>query len=264
VGGGASYSFPGNGTLEIVSPNTGDACYFHGGINDPSRIWASVGFPAANGITMETRVQIVDQTDVIAPYDVVMCPSDNNDLAILSVGATSVTLVGVTFETDDNTDDFHVFRVVRDTDARGGLYWLWRDDVLLNEEGLAINRSFVRDAIYFGDAGSAAGGTTLIDYVRFDHGAYKPEVSAGLPGDLNGDGMVGSADLDIVRGNWGNTVTPGDLAAGDPSGDGSVGSADLDIVRANWGATAAAAVPEPSVLMLVVVAFAAVIATRRR
>lgn len=73
--------------------------------------------------------------------------------------------------------------------------------------------------------------------------------SVSLPGDLNGDGVVGSADLDIVRGNWGRTVSPGLLGAGDCSGDGEVGSADLDIVRAHWGQelTAAAAVPEPSV-----------------
>jgi hypothetical protein len=66
-----------------------------------------------------------------------------------------------------------------------------------------------------------------------------------LEGDLDGDGFVGSADLDIVRANWGQPVDPGCLSCGDPSGDGAVGSADLDIVRANWGAAVAATVPEP-------------------
>jgi len=32
--------------------------------------------------------------------------------------------------------------------------------------------------------------------------------SVGLPGDLNGDGYVGSADLDIVRANWGAGAPP--------------------------------------------------------
>ena len=36
-----------------------------------------------------------------------------------------------------------------------------------------------------------------------------PETPDLLPGDLNGDGMVGSADLDIVRGNWGSSVEAG-------------------------------------------------------
>ena len=74
---------------------------------------------------------------------------------------------------------------------------------------------------------------------------------SSLPGDLNGDGFVGSADLDIVRGFWGQTVTTGSLLEGDPSGDGLVGSADLDIVRANWGhgtPATGASVPEPATL----------------
>ena len=71
-----------------------------------------------------------------------------------------------------------------------------------------------------------------------------------LPGDLDGDGFVGSSDLDIVRGAWGLSVTGG-AAEGDPSGDGVVGSADLDIVRGNWGSSLdPAAVPEPGVLAL--------------
>ncbi len=63
-----------------------------------------------------------------------------------------------------------------------------------------------------------------------------------LPGDLDGDGRVGSSDLDIVRANWGKPAHG--PFEGDPSGDGVVGSDDLDIVRANWGAVAA--VPEPA------------------
>ena len=69
-----------------------------------------------------------------------------------------------------------------------------------------------------------------------------------LPGDLNDDGFVGSADLDLVRGNWGAGGTPG--MDGDANDDGLVNSADLDIVRGNWGTSAAAAVPEPSSLLL--------------
>ena len=86
--------------------------------------------------------------------------------------------------------------------------------------------------------------------------------SQSLTGDLNGDGMVGSADLDIVRANWGTFVTPGDLLSGDPSGDGAVGSADLDIIRANWGATSVATVPEPCLAMLLLSAAASIVAFR--
>ena len=86
-----------------------------------------------------------------------------------------------------------------------------------------------------------------------------------IEGDLNGDGFVGSDDLDIVRSFWGQTVTAGEWTHGDPSGDGRVNSDDLDIVRANWGAGTkqkTAAVPEPSSLVLVVASAAALILSR--
>ncbi len=73
-------------------------------------------------------------------------------------------------------------------------------------------------------------------------------------GDANGDGFVNSADLDIVRANWGTSVTPGNAAMGDLSGDGMVNSADLDLVRANWGNVYAAAVPEPGLCVLAALA----------
>ena len=59
--------------------------------------------------------------------------------------------------------------------------------------------------------------------------------STVVTGDLNGDGFVGGADLDIIRGNWGKSVAAGSLIDGDPTGDGVVNSNDLDVVRANWG-----------------------------
>lgn len=83
-----------------------------------------------------------------------------------------------------------------------------------------------------------------------------------IPGDLNGDGYVGSADLDIVRANWGQNAPPGELAMGDASGDGHVGSADLDIVRAHWG-EGAAAIPEPGAWLLMML-FGTLALSRRR
>ena len=85
--------------------------------------------------------------------------------------------------------------------------------------------------------------------------------STTLEGDMNGDGVVNSADLDMVRGNWGQTVEPG--TSGDGNNDGYVNSADLDMVRGNWGATAAAAVPEPAFLTLLF-ATAVMLISRRK
>ncbi len=71
-------------------------------------------------------------------------------------------------------------------------------------------------------------------------------------GDLDGDGIVNSRDLDIVRAWWGAEVEPGNGLMGDATGDGLVNSKDLDLVRANWGTrVAGSAVPEPSTLIFV-------------
>jgi T5SS/PEP-CTERM-associated repeat protein len=74
-----------------------------------------------------------------------------------------------------------------------------------------------------------------------------------LLGDLNLDGFVGIVDLNIVLGNWNQTVPPGDPLA-DPSSDGFVGIADLNVVLGNWNAGTppreASNIPEPGTVLL--------------
>ena len=65
--------------------------------------------------------------------------------------------------------------------------------------------------------------------------SIKYTTATAIEGDLNGDGFVGAADLDLVRANWGASVTPGDASQGDATGDGKVDSTDLDVIRAAWG-----------------------------
>lgn len=84
-----------------------------------------------------------------------------------------------------------------------------------------------------------------------------------LPGDLDCDGTVGSADLDLVRAHWGETVPPGMISYGDADGDGLVGSGDLDLVRTNWGTGAASAVPEPG-MVTIIAALLGLVSIRRR
>ncbi len=79
-------------------------------------------------------------------------------------------------------------------------------------------------------------------------------INAGLvlAGDLDGDGFVGLADLDIILNNWNQAIPPGDPLA-DPTGDNFVGLADLDIVLNNWNAGTpppATSIPEPATLSL--------------
>jgi hypothetical protein len=87
-----------------------------------------------------------------------------------------------------------------------------------------------------------------------------------IPGDLNADGFVGIQDLNIVLGNWNQNVTPGDFLQGDPSGDGFVGIQDLNTVLGNWNAgtppTESTNIPEPGTALLL--SFTALIGLQKR
>lgn len=56
----------------------------------------------------------------------------------------------------------------------------------------------------------------------------------GIPGDLNGDGVVDGLDLLILLQNWGDCPDPQDCVA-DLNGDGIVDGLDLLILLQNWG-----------------------------
>ncbi len=105
----------------------------------------------------------------------------------------------------------------------------------------------------------------VIDAVKYELCPLGVCASPTLDGDLDGDGFVGIADLNIVLGNWNQNVTAGDLLAGDPSGDGFVGIEDLNTVLGNWNAgtpPSGSAVPEPATLALL--GLGGVAALRRR
>jgi hypothetical protein len=88
-----------------------------------------------------------------------------------------------------------------------------------------------------------------------------------LVGDLDGDGFVGIADLNIVLGDWNQSVPPGNPLA-DPSDDGFVGIADLNLVLGNWNAGTPppplASVPEPGSLALLTAPALAILRRRDR
>jgi hypothetical protein len=110
-------------------------------------------------------------------------------------------------------------------------------------------------------------GSSTVDDLRIGDTWASVTSPIGIPGDLNGDGFVGITDLNIVLGNWNQTVPPGDPLA-DPSGDGFVGIEDLNTVLGNWNAGTPpggnANIPEPAALVLLTPGAVGVLAMRRR
>ncbi|MEZ6191239.1 MAG: PQQ-dependent sugar dehydrogenase [Phycisphaerales bacterium] len=78
----------------------------------------------------------------------------------------------------------------------------------------------------------------------------------GLPGDINADGFVGIQDLNIILGNWNQSVTLGNRFMGDIAGigDGFIGIDDLNVVLTNWNLGTPPAIdaniPEPATFLL--------------
>ena len=88
-----------------------------------------------------------------------------------------------------------------------------------------------------------------------------------LPGDVNGDGFVGSGDLSALISNWG--LTGATRGQGDVTGDGKVGGADYNQVLSNWGAGTppeppSEAVPEPATLALLLIGGLLALVRRRK
>lgn len=90
-----------------------------------------------------------------------------------------------------------------------------------------------------------------------------------VPGDLDGDGFVGIADLNLILSAWNQSVAAGDLSSGEVTGDGFVGIADLNAVLGNWNqgapptAESLSLIPEPASLGLLAAGMLGCSARRR-
>ncbi len=176
----------------------------------------------------------------------------------LTVEGDLVLSAGATVSFDIATDGINDLLNVTGTLTAGGTL-----EVTLDASISALAEGDTYDIL---DFASATGSFATLNLPTLDAGLSWDtsnllvtgiiEVIAGgqLDGDLNGDGFVGLADLDIVLTRWNQNVTAGDWTQGDPSGDGFVGLDDLDFVLINWNngtpPSSNAAIPEPASLAL--------------
>ena len=102
----------------------------------------------------------------------------NGERNVMQIDESSISNLGVaTFDTEDNTDGFHTFRLVYD--ATGNAYHYFRDGVQVTPlEGIAQQASTGQSRLIFGDCCSGFAGTGSIveyDYFRYDmDGAFSP------------------------------------------------------------------------------------------
>jgi hypothetical protein len=110
------------------------------------------------------------------------------------------TLTGTVLDENDNTDAFHTFRLA--FEAQSGMYYVWRDGVLLTPDGIAKQAGTGANRFIVGDCCSGIPMTTVdLGYIRYDTtGAYSPMPPKITPLD--------SADFELV-------AAPKDIFDGD-------------------------------------------------
>jgi hypothetical protein len=137
-------------------------------------------------------------------------------------------------------------------------------DAWATGDGTVTGPTFTIDAIFFQGASDAV--IYLDDVAYNNHGNLAPPVE----GDLDGDGFVGIADLNIILSNWNQAVPIGDKSAGDIAGigDGFIGIDDLNLLLTHWNAGIPPAhdmtIPEPAGLTIMLTALTATLRRRNR
>ena len=96
--------------------------------------------------------------------------------------------------------------------------------------GLVEGSNFVFDTTEAPDW-NVGSSQVVVDYAVEGYRVFITGISAGLTGDINGDGVVDAADYIILKQNFGSpAVASADAAASDLDGSGTVGIGDLDML----------------------------------
>ncbi|MEZ6191242.1 MAG: hypothetical protein R3C45_08120, partial [Phycisphaerales bacterium] len=143
----------------------------------------------------------------------------------------------------NSTNDRGIFA----TDLAGTLHLIAREGDLfdVNPDPLIADNRTISLLNFVGNSGGSDGRATGLNnagqlvfrlvFTDGTQGVFVASIESAIPGDLDGDGFVGINDLNLVLGNWNQTVPPADARA-DTNGDNFIGIADLNTVLGNWNA----------------------------
>ena len=165
----------------VPGATDGNVLSFAGDIASGGGFFSSTEWPGhpindSTGWTVEFRVRIGTET---APgkaangaFGLTTNDGSTNAGQPFGVGQSKFGAFGNVFDTSDNTDDFHVFRLAQDlSDATT---YAWRDGVPVGSYA-GFQYNYGTPEMYWGDgSGDIGGPTVLVDYVRFTPGAFEP------------------------------------------------------------------------------------------
>ncbi|MEZ5324915.1 MAG: hypothetical protein R3F19_07620 [Verrucomicrobiales bacterium] len=142
-----------------------------------------VGVEDGESWTVEVRVRIADDES----NGLVVWAANGSERGILQINAVSTQNFGAEIlDENSNSDAFHTFRMAYDSGE--GLYYFWRDGILLNPDGAFAQAATANNRLIVGDCCSSIPMTSVdLEYVRFDTtGAFSPVIDDG---DRDNDGI---------------------------------------------------------------------------
>ena len=173
---------------------------------DAGEAWDVLGPTVASGNTVEIRLKVLSDIGKVVA-------SGNSFGATAMIGGASggasVGWLGIcgtgqywgyssadarVGSEEDNTDDFHVFRVAQEEGS--STFSVWRDGVLLSNT-LASAYGGELDTLRIADTSDNIGGSVQIDYVRFTTGAYAP-ATAVIPEPTSAVMLLGLAGVALL------------------------------------------------------------------
>lgn len=169
-------------------------------------------------------------------------PLDENGLPIIEIDDNGTP--------EDTSDDFITNFLAIDTAKNPGSQGSYSQVKVDAAGNLFFSDNISERLEYFSLGGNSV--STYSNTAALDAGVFSIDFISVSPGDFNGDGLVDAADYTIWRDTLGSTT---DLRA-DANGNGAIDGADYDLWVANYGSGAggSAAVPEPAMLSLCVIA----------